>query len=281
MAKEKWPNFFIVGVSKAGITSLYEYLKRVPGIYMSPVKESRYFAPGDRPGHGIRPIRSKAKYLKLFHSVKDEAAVGEASPSYLYGPEAPKLIHEVVPYARIIMILRDPVERAYAHYLMWLRETWESRPFDEAVREDRYLKLGFYSEPVHRYLQIFGAPRVKILIFEEFIQDIKETVGDVLKFLDVNGKPPDGVAEAYNTFALPRGPLARLILRSNLLRSAGHSLLPARLRRIVRERVLLKRADDPPMPQEAREILEELYRDDVQRLEKILARSLPWSPARN
>lgn len=248
---------------------------------MSPIKEPRYFAPGDDPGYGVRPIWDQAKYLRLFRGVKDEVAVGEASVSYLRDPESPRLIHEAVPHARIIIILRDPVERAYAHYLMYVRETWESLPFEEAARNNRYLVPGFYAAPVKRYLDIFGPEQIEILIFEEFIQETARAVRQVLKFLSVSSEPPANVTEAYNVFATPRGPLARLILGSKLAREAGHTILPAPLARLIREKVLFKKTNEPPMPPEARKFLEELYREDVKKLAKILGRSLPWFLARD
>ena len=109
---ETWPNFFIVGAPKSGTTSLYEYLKQIPQVYMSPVKEPHYFSKSIVPdNHFLKPIRDKKKYLNLFEGAKNEIAIGEASPTYLADPEAPKLIHELVPNAHIIIILRDPIER--------------------------------------------------------------------------------------------------------------------------------------------------------------------------
>lgn len=277
MAKEKWPNFFIVGAGRSGTTSLYEYLKEVSGVYMSPVKEPRYFASSDPPRPHIRPVRDKKGYLRLFQAVKDEVAVGEASVAYLPDPEAPRRIHEVVSEARIIIILRDPVERAFSSYLLGVREGWESLPFEQAIRGSRYTAPGFYSEPVKRYPDIFGAKQLKILIFEEFIEDPKGAVREILEFLGVSGELPLSVGQAYNAFAAPRGPLASRILRSNVARAIAKALIPTSLRRRAKQKLLLKKTSKPPMSQEARSFLEQLYRDDVRRLEKILGRALPWS----
>jgi len=120
---ERWPNFFIVGTAKAGTTSLYEYFKDIPGIYMSPVKEPSYFS------HALIPpgapkrkrIQNKNEYLKLFEDVKNEKVIGEASPGYLVYPEVAKWIHEIAPTAKILISLRDPVERLFSSYLMYHR----------------------------------------------------------------------------------------------------------------------------------------------------------------
>ena len=117
-----WPNFFIVGAPRSGTTSLYEYLKEVPEVFMSPVKEPNFFNLSVENDLFLsKPIREKKKYLDLFKNVKDEKAIGEASPTYLWDPKTPKLIHEIIPDAKIIISLRDPVERTFSHYLMYFR----------------------------------------------------------------------------------------------------------------------------------------------------------------
>ena len=281
MSKEIWPNFFIVGAPKAGTTSLYNYLRRTPGVYMSPMKEPRYFTAIDPiEVTAMPPVRAKAEYLRLFQGAKDAVAIGEASVTYLRDPETPRRIQEAVPGARIIMLLRDPVERAFSDYLMHVREGWQTLSFQEALRTDLYLEKGFYAEQVKRYLDIFGPERVKIIIFEEFVQDTKGAISDVLKFLGVNGQPPLSVGEAHNAFAMPRVRWAYRLIRNRWARRAARALIPAPLRMLVKGRVLLKKVSKPAMPQEAGKFLEELYRDDVRRLEEILGRTLPWPPGK-
>ena len=286
MAKEIWPNFFIVGAPKAGTTSLYQYLNAVPGVYMSPMKEPRYFTtivPVET--SAVPPVRDKAEYLRLFQGVKDEVAIGEASVAYLRDPETPKRIHDVVPGARIIILLRDPVERAFSNYLMHVREGWQTVSFQEALQKglyrDSYLEEGFYAEQIKRYLDTFGPERVKILIFEEFIQDTKRAVSDVLRFLDVDSEPPDSAGEAHNAFAMPRSRWAYRIFGSRVARRAARKLLPTPLRILVKGRVLLKKVSKPAMPQEARKFLEDFYRDDVGKLEEFFGRRLPWPRGRS
>src|SRR4051812_26973714 len=115
-AEETWPNFFIVGAQKAGTTSLYFYLKKIPQVYMSPLKEPFYFASNAVQNNASDVIRDKREYLRLFENARGYIAVGEATPIYLWDQDAPWLIHQTVPHARIIIILRDPIERAYSNY---------------------------------------------------------------------------------------------------------------------------------------------------------------------
>ena len=139
MRNEKWPNLFIVGAPKAGTSSLYEYLKKIPGIYMSPIKEPHYFDIQTIPtNHKLNPIRDKKKYLSLFKKVKDEKIVGEASPGYLSDPQAPKLIHQVSPNARIIISLRNPVQRAFSEYLMYVNYGKLTTTFHDQLQMHSY-----------------------------------------------------------------------------------------------------------------------------------------------
>ena len=109
---EKWPNFFIVGAPKCGTTSLYEYLKKIPGIYMSPTKEPYYFCQTLIPeNHYIEPIRDKEKYLKLFAGVKDEKIIGEGSIWYLSDPNSADLIHQKIPDARINIAINSASQK--------------------------------------------------------------------------------------------------------------------------------------------------------------------------
>ena len=270
-----------MGAPKAGTTSLYEYLRRAPGVYMSPIKEPRYFTTIDPVEvTAMPPVRDRVKYLRLFQGAKDAVAIGEASVTYLRDPETPRRIRDAVPDARIIVLLRDPVERAFSDYLMHVREGWQTLTFQEALRTDLYSEKGFYAQQTRRYLEIFGPERVKIIIFEEFIQDIEGAVSDILKFLGVDSQPIVPVETAYNAFAMPRLRWAYRILGSRWARRAARPLIPAPLRMLVKEKILLKKVSKPVMPQEARKLLEDLYRDDVEKLEEILKRALPWPLAR-
>ena len=194
---ELWPNFFIVGAPKAGTTSLYEYLKNIPGIYMSPNKEPNYFSikamPDIKP---FTPIRNKEKYLDLFKNATNEVILGEASALYLTDPEASTLIRKACPTARILISLRDPVERLFSHYSMNVSRNWIKSSFKNQIHKEMNnkadftkphirLPAGLYSKDVQRYLDTFGKEHVKILIFEEFIKNPKVILEDILKFLGV------------------------------------------------------------------------------------------------
>ncbi len=186
------PNFFLVGAPKAGSTSLNHYLDQHPQIYMSPIKEPHYFADeirlenfDDEMRRMLReylqglasakasagPISDWQDYLKLFQHVNGETAIGEASVCYLWSKSAPKNIAARFPEAKILMVLRDPVERAFSQYLHMLtfaksyvsfREEVDASLRSTSTRIGRlypFLEFGLYYEQVKRYLALFPRER--------------------------------------------------------------------------------------------------------------------------
>jgi len=281
---ETWPNFFIVGAPKAGTTSLYAYLKNVPGIYMSPIKEPNYFSVSTHFKLGKKPIRDKKKYLSLFKKVKDEKIIGEANPSYLSDPETPKLIHQTVPNARILISLRDPVERAYSAYLMTIRRGFTKKSFsqqmentlsNEILPSGKVLTRGLYFNPVKKYLDIFGQKQVKIIIFEEFIKNPKTFIEEILEFLGYNKPLETFENEVHNPYAVVRSSVTKYIFQNDTVRKFAQ-IIPSSSRRILKERVMLKQQPKPKMNEEVKKKLVNFFHDDVEKLKTLLGRDLPW-----
>ncbi len=286
---ETWPNFFIVGVLKAGTTSLYAYLEKTPNVYMSPVKEPRYFNSEEFnsqfPGLGVG-VREKSKYLELFQGVKNEKAIGEASPTYLSDPDAAKRIHQIVPEAKIIIILRDPVQRAFSHYSMMRLKGREKKSFQELIAErinkkhdktneyNFYFDPGFYTEQVKRYLNLFGEKQVKILFFEDFVKDPKKIIKEVLELLKINSELPDVIGENYGGYFEPRGKIQQKILQSpSILKMSAK--VPNSLRWKIKN-MLIKNGNKPNMTEPERISLESYYLNDAKNLQLLLKKKIPW-----
>jgi len=271
-----WPNFFIVGASKSGTTSLYTYLDRVPGIFMSEVKEPHYFHRGSFKLIA-RSISDKFQYLKLFKLATKEQAIGEASTSYLEDPESAHLIHEEVSDAKIIIILRDPCQRAFSGYLMFKSEGREKRSFHQLITTNpEFLESGLYYAKVKRYWEIFGSKQVKVLIFEEFIKDTKDSIKEILEFLQVDSKPPENFEEIYNPYQVPRGLISKKILTNKTISRFSDQLIPKSLKWKLKDAILVKNEKKPDLEKEDRLILENYYFDDVKKLQNLLKRRLPW-----
>ena len=282
---ENWPNFFIIGAPRSGTTSLYEYLKDVPGVYLSPVKEPQYFAPNYPKNDSLKPTLDKKQYLALFENVKDKKAIGEASTSYLWDPDSPRKIYETIPKARLIVILRNPINRAFSHYLTGVRSNYEKQSFYDALEKiitnfepltsKRYLHAGLYAKQIKRYLDIFGRKQFKIIIFEEFIKDPKGTINEVLKFLNLHYQITEFNASIHNTYKLPRGKIESVLLNNELIRQISQKIFSKNIRAKLRDKILLTE-DKPRISTRENEILYKFYSDDVSELKKILGRKLPW-----
>ena len=285
---EIWPNFFIVGAAKAGTTSLNMYLSQNPEIFMSKRKEPNYFSastiPDDVPNR--KPIRDKNQYLELFKDVKNEKIIGESSTSYLADPDAANLIYNIAPNAKIIIMLRDPVERAFSNYLMLKGKKRISLSFHEqlqaefnqrdSLEEDIKLDIGFYSQHIKKYQEIFGLNQVKVIIFEEFIKDYKTTVNEILQFLGL--EPSDDIVKehAFNAYSEIRGPISQKIIKSKTISKIINKILPATNKRILREKYLFKKQPKPKMSKDDGILLQKFYQEDVNNLEKLLGRKFPW-----
>jgi hypothetical protein len=192
--------------------------------------------------------------------------------------------------------MRDPIERAYSQYLRMIKYSGMKSPFYEELMRDSkiqerlygtsplYVELGMYFEQVKRYFDIFGREQVKVIIFEEFIRHIEQTVNEVLAFLGVNYKVTAAAIRGhYNPDSVPRSPLSRLVfaffrwLRTkNIKFYKTLSLLPDSIVDSAPEKILFKRIQKPKIDPKAIKFLQVIYRDDVLRLESLLGRSLPW-----
>lgn len=287
--KETWPNFFVVGAAKAGTTSIYSYLNSHDSVFMCPVKEPHFFAtPWASPSSPTTPspINDAAEYTALFARSSGYDAVGEASPSYLYDEEAPTRIRDRLPHAKIVIVLRDPVDRAFSHYLMDVREGVQRSSFKEALIEDYsrkekgygvshlYVELGMYGEQIGRYLQTFPPEQLLILFFDDLVNREGQFLGSLCDFLGVR---VDAVRpfNSMNTYKESRSFVSERLMASHRLRALTRRFASQRVRSIVKNKFLLRSAAKPPRDEEATRWLRHLYADDLSHLEDLLEMRLP------
>lgn len=278
----EWPNLFVVGVLRGGTTSLWGYLQQHPEIFMSAVKEPHFFT---KAGAKLAPrYAAETAYLALFTGAR-EGVRGEASASYFGDADSAAAIKRVSPDAKILVILRDPVERAYSHYWHAAGNGRETRSFSEAVEDELagrrpggaepYVRRGFYSESLRRYQEAFG-DHVRVLFLDDLSREPAATLRDVFEFLDVDPEVADRLAvERRNESRSPRGGVSRLILRSGRSRKVAAAVVPPRLRPSV-EGLFSARPKQPPMPPEMRALLVGVYASDHEELQSMLGRPLPW-----
>jgi hypothetical protein len=299
------PDLFIIGAAKCGTTSLYEYLRGHPEIFMSRAKEPRYFAPDlavGTHGHDLNHPHDETRYLALFSEARDEKRLGEASVRYIYSQQAPELIAEFQPRPYIIAMIRNPIDMMYSMHNQRVSEGHEDiADFEEALaaEEDRRAgrripagsnsKLSIYrdrarfSEQLQRWFDRFGRERVHVIVFEDMIADPPGIFRRVLEFLEVDPEYQPETFSAYNKSHAPRSRLLRSLTRSRVPQWIVWSLLP----RVVGDRVTrgmvrgfrhspLNRKPAPrtPLRPELRTQLEAEFSDEVERTGEMLGRDL-------
>ena len=280
---EHLPNFFIAGAPKSGTTSLYHYLDQHPEIYVSPVKEPHYFSseirldrlsdalqPGAAEDAGALkeyldgpmlekrfggPVAEWPDYLKLFQRVNGQKAIGEASVCYLWSETAARNIRAAIPNARIILVLRNPVDMVFSMYLHTLRSGAGADPaavstrvqctFREAIEMGLrqrggkidifhpFLDLGLYHAQVQRMLETFSRTQVRVYWYEDYQRLPLQMLAEIFEFLGVD-------------------PSFRPDMSKRYLESQPGILL------------------EPP----DRELLTQFYRDDIEKLASLLGRDL-------
>lgn len=198
------PNFLIIGAAKAGTTALHEYLQQHPQIYLTPTKETNFFAfegevinfqgPGDEALKDFS-ITDLSSYQAEFAGVTKELAIGEACPSYLYFPQTAARIKQYIPDTRLIVILRNPVERAYANFLHIVRDDRETqRDFALALQDEatriannwewfwHYIQVGFYGQQLQRYYEMFAPSQIKVYLYDDLKENAIATLQDIFSF---------------------------------------------------------------------------------------------------
>jgi hypothetical protein len=290
----RWPDFFIAGAQRAGTTSLYEYLNAHPDVFMPEVKEPHFFcevAPG---GEALlRSVRSRVisneqDYLALFDGAAAGQIAGEATPFYMYDADAPGRIKARVSDAKIIALLRDPIERAHSNYMIHTVEGWETRTFPRAVREDYaserkglgvshlYVEIGLYAEQVERYFETFGRESVRVYLYDDLIADPARVVEDACAFLELpflDGAFCD-FEKKHGAYQVPRNAAVKWLMGNVLARNLAISLLPQRLLAYLRDHVLFSRPPRPAIEPEARALLHDIFSEDVARLARLIDRNL-------
>lgn len=275
----KLPNLLIIGVPKAGTTSLYFWLKQHPEVFMSPVKEPHYFSQIKNPKH----IENWESYVKLFKKAKNEKIIGEASVSYFHFYERSiPLIKEKLGNPKLIVILRNPIERAWSHYQYYIKSGHEKnnpdKVFDKSYviendpwgwnLKNPYIELSFYSEPLKNFLANFK--NVKILLYDNLKSNPQSLIKDVYSFLNVDVSFIPNF-EVRNVSGEPRNKLIKYILSLNMTQKIIPKIpypIKAQLRGVVFKK------NEIPVP--IKERLKNVFEEDIKETSKLLNKDLSF-----
>ena len=272
MSAPRLPSFVIIGAAKAATTWLGSNLQLHPGVFM----------PGPEPHFFSREFeRGISWYATWFQGAGEGQAVGEKSADYLAHPAAAGRMRAALPEARLVVQLRNPVERAYSDYCMLFRRGEvggnPARYLDaQHARRGRFLQDGLYGQHLSRYFDVFPRDQIMCVVYDDLKQNPAQIFSAVCRHVGVDPQAASMSASRVKDKETPMLPLAlrRLLrplkgvaapLRENAMFSAGRALLARPVRY-------------PPLPRELRERLAEYYADDIQALERLLGRNLScWS----
>lgn len=295
------PTFLVAGAARSGTTGLVEGLRAHPQVFVTQPKEPHYFAlhggaptfqgPGDENTINRSAVTDRAGYLNLFPAEHEYLALGDGSVSTLYYAEhALAEIQQINPQMRVVVILRDPVERAYSSYSYLRSRGFEPHDSfcaalaDEPRRRSadwhhlwHYTGMSYYAHGLRILREGLGVDQVGVWFYDDLERDFSAVVSSVLRFLDVPSDINESAPiERVNVSGTPRNVhLQRVIWwasRHDGIRRSAKSLTSFAFRERVR-RTMLRSSN---VPQEAREYLTPLFQDDLREVSAMIGSGPGW-----
>ncbi|MGK2948946.1 MAG: sulfotransferase family protein [Acidimicrobiales bacterium] len=298
MSEELRPTFLVIGAAKGGTTTVHRHLSAHPDVFASPVKEPRFFAlegaPPDHPGRFPDTVTRWDDYLRLFDGARPDQARGEASTLYLHAAGVIPRVQARIPDARLIAILRHPVDAGWSRYQMVRRLHRVTTPLEELVAEEpdapasdlvpdaagTYLVRSCrYHAHLERWWAAFPAEQLLVVLYDDLCVDPGGTMERIYRHVGVDPMEPGGMdlSERHNLGTSPRSiRLYQLLYRPGAAGQAVHRAV-RRIPGARRLRDAVERSNDrptPSMPTELRSALIERLRSDVDSLEVALGRDL-------
>jgi len=238
-----------------------------------------------------RFFQAPEKYQRLYEGAVGYKAIGDASTGYLWDPKSAELIHDVCPDAKIVIMLRDPVERAYSHYCMFETVGREKLSFYEALQRNQrelvtangtwhlcmYLEYGYYYEQVLRYIETFGKENVGIFIFDDLNRDPRGVMTAICNHIGIDPALLDEreFSKIHNPGRVPRFRWLYDAARSVFNAKLRTKILPRSVDNWIRWSPLFYKREKPPRDERAARFLQSLYDPDINRLEELLGRKIP------
>lgn len=298
MSTEARPNLFIVGAQKSGTSALAGWLGQHPEAHMSFPKEPGYLAFGaagypfpdgyGRPAPASRyVVRDEASYLALFAGADDRARVlGEASTWYLAIPGMAARLNSFNPRARALIVLRNPVDRAWSAWRHARRDDVEPcADFRDALAREsqrgevefllRYRRMGLYAGAIEEYREAFGPARLRVLFYDDLRSDPARFWREVCGFLGIDPAFEPPFELRYNRGGEPRSRALQRLLGSQQLKRAARAVLPHRVGLAIKGRVEDANLREPPPPDASlRAELLEYFREDIAQVSRLTGRDL-------
>jgi hypothetical protein len=275
-------DFFIVGAPKSATTSLFHYLGQHEEICMSTVKEPDFFSHKELHKQKLyyksKPISDINTYHNLFLTKKKSQLLGEASVSYLFYPKVSERIFSYNPNAKIIIILRNPVERTVSHYQMdrrlgFIKDNLADVLNDSTIENhslyyQQYILLSYYYQQVKNYIDVFGKEKICILNYDDLKKNNKDFTSKVLSFLDLKVSKNINFDSKYNHSKSSRFRLFNFLYSKKFIRKVIKSIVPKKIIASVNEILFDQKL--PNLSVDVESQLYDLFKEDIVLLEKML-----------
>ena len=288
------PNFMCIGAAKSGTTSLYDILRQHSDIFIPTFKEPHFFDIPSVYDNGIEWYEKT-----YFKNVRSEKCIGDFTPTYLFEEETPqRILNDLGSDVKFIVMLRNPVDRAYSHYLHSVRDQHESLSFHEALRTESsrankqdylsflrlsYVGQGLYFEMLSRYFILFPIERFLIINFEdEFINNRDYTIKKILDFLGVKD---EGIKIDIKSNSASKARfqwLKKLMKKTGWWRVIIKNMIPSlKVRQIIKNRI--QRANistftpSKLLEQERNKIFNTYFKKNIESLELLLNKKMNWN----
>ncbi|MBK6266523.1 sulfotransferase [Marivirga sp. S37H4] len=297
------PDFLIIGAGKSGTTSVDNYLKQHPSIFISSRKEPNFFGyelntAEDFKGmpqlnHYNNSITDLNQYLQLFEPARENQLKGETSNTYMYHEAAPDRILHHIPKVKLIAILRQPAERLYSRFLHLARENrLPTENFSDCLDKNTVwwtrndlIKEGFYGKYLSKYYKRFDKSQIKVFIFEELKNGPEKMMAEIFDFLGVDSSFELDFSVEYNQSGFIKNKKFDSVFGSNgLINKTAKTLLPNKLIHLLRKNVTVqknlqtirsKNLHKPKLEKELKkQITNNIYLDDIKLLEKVTGKDL-------
>jgi hypothetical protein len=279
------PDFFIVGMPRSGTTSMYTYLKQHPDIYLAVYKEPNFFCKDLT--QSFYNIQEQGLYDSLFAHAKDKKRIGEGSVWYLTSKIAAVEIKKFNPSAKIIIMLRNPVDMIYSLHGLYVRTKNEDiEDFQQAleVQTERmkgfsipkncyfpeglfYTEVAMYHDKIKRFIDVFTRENIHVIVFDDFVQNTAQSYRNTLEFLEVG---PNFPAE----FDLKK---ASKVIRPTVLHQLRHS--HPGIKKKLSAKVRLDAHEGPPqapLPPQLRSHLRAIFKEDIEKTSQLIDKDLTY-----
>lgn len=295
------PNFLVVGAGRSGTTGLVEGLRTHPQVFVTLPKEPHYFAlhgqipafegPGDDITINRLSVTDKAAYLSLYPDRHSFLALGDGSVSTMYYAErAAEEIRRINPAMRLVVILREPVERAYSSFLYLKARGFEPcENFVDALTDEprrraanwhhlwHYTTMSRYADDLEVLREAVGPDNVGVWFYDDLERDYEATVSEVLRFLEVPFVEGEATGvPRVNVSGQPR--VERL--QKMIAWTTGNARLRSAVKRATsfrfRERIRVMMLERSPVPKAARQAIDGLFPDDLRRVSTMVGERVPW-----